>query len=352
MLKIKKNFLGLISLIVPFSYSFYYICSVIFKFQVTSLSLKVFCSSIALIGYFSYFFFLFSSKKILKHDLYIILPVILVPILLLLTKFFYNTNSRLLIGSLNSFLIRGAPSILLAHILAKRNEISKMIDWLQPLVLFYSVACLMAALAPWNTLLIYQDLSYFSMFAFALNLFIIQRELVVSANRKKIILIPKLLNIISALINIYCMFAGGGRGAFVLFFVLLITFVIFNRGSIKGYKFIIFFLTVLFFIIILTTTGALNIFSSSVATGLERITRFFNENNNLQSDERYNIYKNSWDLFKDAPFFGHGIGSVFIFLNGYSHNIFLDILIDFGIFGFLFFFINIIWIFEKNSDIN
>lgn len=123
----------------------------------------------------------------------------------------------------------------------------------------------------------------------------------------------------------------GGRGGLAAFLISLLffVFVIGGNKSIKS-----------FFRIVLTTSALVIVGYYSVhwvmesglsSSGFFRFTRMISEGDVSGRDV---LFESAWSIFKENPF-GHGLGGVFFLLGSYSHNIFLDMLIDVGLFGLL-----------------
>jgi O-antigen ligase len=87
----------------------------------------------------------------------------------------------------------------------------------------------------------------------------------------------------------------------------------------------------------------INLFGINIK-GITRIMSFIT--GYLINDGRVELYSQSLSLFGENPVFGNGIGSIFHYLHSYSHNLFMDILAESGIFG-LVLFIMVLVIFLK-----
>lgn len=50
---------------------------------------------------------------------------------------------------------------------------------------------------------------------------------------------------------------------------------------------------------------------------------------------RFTIWENAWNMFLLKPIFGHGVGYFHSVYESYPHNLFLDVLVTYGILGFI-----------------
>jgi len=182
--------------------------------------------------------------------------------------------------------------------------------------------------------LIYQNISYYAAYAFGLTLFHMSE----TKKIKPLSWFYKIVCFILLIIQTSTCFLSGGRGGVVLIFVLFIANVFINFGK-KAYKIVV---PVALFIVIVrfTVPSLINLLGIDIK-GLDRILRFLN--GNFFGDGRTNLYIQSFELFREDPIIGKGIGSIFHLLHSYSHNLFLDILTETGVIGlfvFLFILIN------------
>jgi len=56
------------------------------------------------------------------------------------------------------------------------------------------------------------------------------------------------------------------------------------------------------------------------------------------SDQRFYMIETGWNAFKESPFFGKGLYASFNYFETYSHNNFIEILMNTGVVGFLIFY--------------
>lgn len=68
---------------------------------------------------------------------------------------------------------------------------------------------------------------------------------------------------------------------------------------------------------------------------------------------RFEIWEKAFHMFLESPIIGNGVGAFESVYNGYTHNIILDILVQFGLVGFTLFAIALTWSFQciKNTII-
>jgi O-antigen ligase len=146
-------------------------------------------------------------------------------------------------------------------------------------------------------------------------------------------------------------------GAFVIIIIVAVLLILFSKKqkisiNSKGLISIVFFFTV--FLIIADKYGVLDVIenfgnteSSSKNIILYKLTRW--EDDSIE--ERFENNYNTWSLVQNHPFafltFGIGVGS-FEFINSTNiHNSYLEILLQTGLLGFLFFCSLIILIFSR-----
>ena len=68
-------------------------------------------------------------------------------------------------------------------------------------------------------------------------------------------------------------------------------------------------------------------------SGLTRVLSLFS--GGASDAGRISLYGKAMEIFSTNPVFGCGIGSVFFYLNAYSHNLFADVLVETGVVGLL-----------------
>lgn len=168
----------------------------------------------------------------------------------------------------------------------------------------------------------YQTISYYSAFACSLDMYLLAHLQKGTWLRK-----VSFLCYIYLILDLLCVLAAGGRGAVVLLVVVSLYYCCYKikdkltRNKILRYSLIV-ILGVLIFRQLLTIP--------MLEKGLTRVFTFFSSTSNLLQDQRNIRYALAMDSFLESPFLGHGIGSVFMEIGFYSHNVFLDLLVEGG----------------------
>jgi hypothetical protein len=118
----------------------------------------------------------------------------------------------------------------------------------------------------------------------------------------------------------------GSRGALLAAMIYVISLWIIDSKK-KSFIYIIILGFVMF------SNNAINLFQG-IADNIgisSRTLIMLREGNIAESSSRLEIYSNAWHSLINGPVFGHGLYGDRVILNGaYCHNIFLEILIDFG----------------------
>ncbi|WP_158247311.1 O-antigen ligase family protein [Geothermobacter hydrogeniphilus] len=138
----------------------------------------------------------------------------------------------------------------------------------------------------------------------------------------------------------YILLVIGGRGPFIavavpVLLIGLLTFS-FRQGVYKNKGFFIIFLIAIFGGFYLNHL----LDSDYVPVTLRRLMLLFGNDIGNSAVERLHFIKDSINYWVSAPILGHGIGSWPILNNGsdvrgYPHNVFLEVIVEFGIIGFL-----------------
>ncbi len=133
----------------------------------------------------------------------------------------------------------------------------------------------------------------------------------------------------------------GSRGTLVsIFFMLLMYFIFLSNYKFRRSKFSILFISILLLVLFyIFSPFLLEILLSIVdKIGVDSRTLYLIINNTFTTDvHRMRIINEAISLILKNPFFGHGPLADQHYLNIYVHNIFLELLINFGFFGLLFF---------------
>lgn len=287
---------------------------------------------------FGLFFMLVAFKVLLKKKLdravvYAIIVSATLVTLYVVTQAFYTSvprTYRSYLLTLGSYVV---PAIVAAAFCANNKqffEIGKKLAFLTATIL---TVCMAVAVFTKDLSvsviylnedgLNYQTISYYSVYAISLILYLLTDKNVLNSLAKKVALICMIF------IDLICALAGGGRGAIVLLLVIAMYYIAFNVASLrkkKGLKKAI----IACVVVLIGSNIAMQM--PIVSKGMERTLRFFSElGNNIKVDNRNIRYALAIDSFEQSPLFGHGVGSVFMEVGFYSHNIFLDLLVEGGI---------------------
>lgn len=193
----------------------------------------------------------------------------------------------------------------------------------------------------------YQEAAYISAFSFGINLhYLIYGDKYerYSFFKKRLY---KLIQIIMLLIQLLSLTVGGGRGAFVLFWVyILATIVTLLKGN--EFKKIMKFTSVM----VLFILGTMVFFKFSkidegvIIKGIKRMSGFIATNGIdwSKTSGRDIVYKELLSLIKNNYIFGIGI-----FNYPLPHNLFLEVLVATGIIGLIFFII-LVFLFLKKFN--
>lgn len=174
---------------------------------------------------------------------------------------------------------------------------------------------------------LYQNTSYYAAYAFGMSVFLIREK-----RGRGLPAVPVWALYLMILAEITVCIMAGGRGGFALLAVLVIWAVLTGERD-MGEKIrvcTVFLLTVLAVIFLLPRV--IRLFGIDT-TGLERIIRLLTRG--FSDQGRSALWRRALEAFREKPFFGNGIGSVFFLLNSYSHNMFMDILCETGLVGLL-----------------
>lgn len=216
----------------------------------------------------------------------------------------------------------------------KRNFIKDILHWIVPFVCFFTFFLYLAVIKIRNTsysglILNYQSLSYAAAYSIGLLFFFIRNY-----NQKRNWLKPLLLLLVCT--NVFILFSGGGKGAFVLFCVL---FLLFFYNILK--RKITLLLGVGFLFVFFEKQVIVN-FIERFAGGNRILALFLSNDVETITSGRNFLYTKAINILQDRYFLGGGPGSVLYDVGFFSHNIFLDILVDWG---FVFFFLTLFIIF-------
>jgi hypothetical protein len=334
---------GLLALVIAYSYSMFYIIQISLKISEESTGLRIF--SILLFGFslLIYLRYLFKYKRIYINELFIHFLISFILISAMYTSARYGYINDSFRGLILSFGVRAIPAMLIGALIARINGIKKLTKWVQPIMIAYTLSIFTVVISnKTGSIMGYklygldrQSVSYYSVFALGMNIFLILYNK--SIDNFKIFKSSKwvYINYLAIILQLYCTFAGGGRGAFVLMIIFIIYYIKSNvrLNKIKNQN----FLKTIMVIVLIATVTYFTSHSNSVGGGYRRIFNFFSGDNFMQDYNREALYLTAFNSFKNRPIFGHGIGGVSYEVGFYSHDIFLDILVDGGLTLLLFY---------------
>lgn len=252
-----------------------------------------------------------------------------------------------------------APVLLTSAIVASNRLYQFRLEKIVPyLAILFTVVAIIVTLNPRTAAqglagdedanLNYQSVSYLAAYGCSLALFYIYNFNKIAWGRILRIKISKWMFWGVVIVNLLTILLSGGRGGLITYLVLVSYF--FYLSIQDGKKHIlrpIFTITVLVLIGYYVLTIVEN--SSLETSGFHRILEFVNEGN---TSGRENNYALAWNVFLDSPIIGHGVGGIFCTLGFYSHNVFLDIMIDTGVIGLIFFVVFIIKTIKKGLHLS
>ena len=310
-----------------------------------------------------YYIFISKVETIQRKNIYFVLIISLVMfgdfiILLLTHKYDYNYAQYFYFFWYMSF----APFIWGLKIGERIEEqLPMIIKWFEIVVFFISLGLIIAILGSGGEtgvftvnygVATYQSISYFSSFAFGMNLYYLFAG---DFSGRYLFLKSKLYKVISVIISVMLVLLtilAGGRGAFVLlvfYFIIAMNYVfnqINRRRLSKILNFLLFMVLIIFIIYyIVSLYGSLPMFKEGFDRAIAYLD-FSAKRIDLQegSSGRNLIYLQALSLIKEKPFFGYGLFR-YMYIPGllsvYPHNIFLQILLQGGVvffsiaFGFL-----------------
>ena len=182
----------------------------------------------------------------------------------------------------------------------------------------------------------------------------------VEKKRSVIISITSLLLLLFMFIGVYL---TGSRGSLIAIIAGLIIFVIigfWRKSNFKKTKYYVALVVVVvafvlvYFQDIILQASFFNIDSNSKSLLETRFSggEIFGQKEMYLEGNRYSIWKNSIDFFVDSPIIGYGCGNFLdvsgdSFMEQASHNMYILLLIEYGIIGFLLFMTPIVWTIRK-----
>lgn len=325
---------GFFILVVAFSYSIYFVIATFLGIPQEGVVFRLYSGILAVVVAFVFFL----SIHRIPRRIYIggLLLCAIIILLYFSTRCFYDEVNNRYTSYFLSMGVRFIPAVLTGMYMLSHDDIMKKVEYaLQPFILLYTITLASVAFTAnigvniaqtFNTdFLNYQSISYYSIFAFGFNMYLIVQCSNSYTRYRRYILIA--LAILQVIITIM----AGGRGAFVLGCVFTLYFALKHITFSKLISYILIGLAVLL------TINAILSDNEIFKMGFERIFNFFGNTEAIGTDNRWIRWNLAWNAFTKSPVFGHGLGSVFYEVGFYSHNIFTDMLCEGGVVLFLIF---------------
>lgn len=325
---------GFFILVVAFSYSIYFVIATFLGIPQEGVVFRLYSGILAVVVAFVFFL----SIHRIPRRIYIggLLLCAIIILLYFSTRCFYDEVNNRYTSYFLSMGVRFIPAVLTGMYMFSHDDIMKKVEYaLLPFILLYTITLASVAFTAnigvniaqtFNTdFLNYQSISYYSIFAFGFNMYLIVQCSNSYTRYRRYILIA--LAILQVIITIM----AGGRGAFVLGCVFTLYFALKHITFSKLISYILIGLAVLL------TINAILSDNEIFKMGFERIFNFFGNTEAIGTDNRWIRWNLAWNAFTKSPVFGHGLGSVFYEVGFYSHNIFTDMLCEGGVVLFLIF---------------
>lgn len=325
---------GFFILVVAFSYSIYFVIATFLGIPQEGVVFRLYSGILAVVVAFVFFL----SIHRIPRRIYIggLLLCAIIILLYFSTRCFYDEVNNRYTSYFLSMGVRFIPAVLTGMYMLSHDDIMKKVEYaLLPFILLYTITLASVAFTAnigvniaqtFNTdFLNYQSISYYSIFAFGFNMYLIVQCSNSYTRYRRYILIA--LAILQVIITIM----AGGRGAFVLGCVFTLYFALKHITFSKLISYILIGLAALL------TINAILSDNEIFKMGFERIFNFFGNTEAIGTDNRWIRWNLAWNAFTKSPVFGHGLGSVFYEVGFYSHNIFTDMLCEGGVVLFLIF---------------
>lgn len=340
---------GLFVLIAIFNYTFGVIISYLFKGN-QSLILRVIAVGALIFSIAEYQSSLkIGLNKIKGKFSRILVFSMFIYVWMFVTYLSHGTLPDIMKTYLLSYPTKIISTVFLSFAVIRKNLISKINKWINIYAIFYTVVlfyCVQSNETGFSRSLDIdrQTLSYAGAYACLMLLYVnmnfnnIDKPHFLSAK----IVIP--INYALMLMNIYIILAGGGRGAFILI-IFGAAYFIFKNTSSFDFKHLATMISLVVVAII-----AINYFATSKqsASGFSSIQALFTEGfTDQSSQDRVELYTIAWYYIKQALFLGNGAGSTAYTVGFYTHNIFMDVLLEYGIWGLIILLIFLLQFFSK-----
>lgn len=268
---------------------------------------------------------------------------IIIPLLLIPLYYFEDGNTTWMF---NSFIAFSLPCSIIGASMGNEKSLKEFSKWLEVVMLFVTVAIAIAlpyVLFNRTRDFEYQTYSYYSGFAYSLNLFYLLNGK--SYERFKWFKF-KLYDVLSAVLLVIqaaCCLMAGGRGGFVLIVLSTLIFLLISKKIKFGYAVV---LGVSIFIVILLLPQEL---LDSVSLGSQRTFSFLQGGkvDLSAASDRDEVYNKAIGLIWERPILGYGIFGYALYNKATPHNIFLEVMLQGGLIYSLFFWLFILFIAKK-----
>jgi len=286
---------------------------------------------------------LLTSRKIKIRDIGILIGFPIFVLASLILGIISSTSAISLQQSqFNSFLAFSLPSLFIGYYLAKKE-----IDLFIPI----SIAMISITAGSIASILLpfisgvgfsimggasYQAASYYTAFAYGLNLYILLYSSNHAESGASSSLFIKFIQTILLLLQVIMVLIPGGRGAFVL--MIVYSFMAFSKLITRrnAVKITLELLLFVFLAYIISKIFPIMLENPIFQRGFNRAVAFIGPGGAINwegSSGRQPIYLESINLFKLSPVYGYGLYGYFskVSYRGYPHNFFLEILLQGGL---------------------
>lgn len=330
-------------------YSYFWFCILAF-FSLSFVSYKSFVIIEAILLLVFFLKYVVVKRRIPVRFVKLFLFLLIIALLYQMTPFLYSkSNERQQVYFL-VFMGQILPAVLIGDLVAQDSNCLMKIKKFIPLVtVLFSLIAAYSVFNPYTYStsggvltdygLNYQNISYIASYASNFSLYCL---LFFDKNDKVIdslILKTKIKNsifLILFFLDFFVVISSGGRGGFITFIGsnVLIFLLMLKTRKIRFNRIVRYGFGLLLLFLILTLLFNYASVSKTGVHGFNRIMGFFLYGSTSGRDS---IYVNAFNSFLESPFWGHGFGSVFYEIGFYSHNLFLDLLIETGCLGTLIF---------------
>lgn len=333
-----------------------FIVSILLFFSHGLITYKDFSLYLAFVSSFFilYYFFFHIEKK--TRLIIVFVASIIYALLYYYTSSYYAELSHWYNSYLLVLLGQSIPAILTAVIVSEKNKIQEDIKKLTPyLAIFLTYVAFDATFNPREASqglsgdeeanLNYQKISYMAAYAaafagyFLLNLKEIKWHLIFHYKVWKYIMAFLII------LNFVVILISGGRGGLVVFTVQFFLFM-FLLKRIYHNNFLSTRSIILLIVVGIGFFYALQ-FAKTTQLDSSGFSRFLNLSQEESIVERGVIMEKAIDAFYASPVVGHGIGAVLNEIGIYSHNIFMDFLVNSGVLGCSLLIALIFWVLYK-----